>query len=120
MVDFVSIVELGQDLVGIAQQNYSQDFMEGDSIEYTSIVSSGNSTTYPRVIQLNIYGQNLEGEEIVNFFAISFTNNCSAYPVFEDGFMLGWTTVVSSERILLKSWWDTSWSNLFHAPTDGS
>jgi hypothetical protein len=93
-VDFVTVVELGQDFLGVAQQDYSQIFADGDSFDYVSVVSNGNST-YPKAIQLNIFGENADGDAIANIVLVSFTNNCSVYPVFDEGFSLGWAKFVS-------------------------
>ena len=96
LVDFVSVIELGQHLVAVAQQNYTGSFVNGGSFNYTSIISSDNNTD-PRVIQLNLYGQNAEGQAIVNILAVSYTNNCSAYPVFNGTFPIGWIDMVSGD-----------------------
>lgn len=93
-VEFVTVLELGQNFAIIAQQNYTQNFADGDSFDYVSVVSDDVST-FPKALQMNIYGQNADGEAIVNIIAISFTNNCSVYPVLGDGFSLGWTEFVS-------------------------
>jgi hypothetical protein len=96
-VDFVTVVELGQDSVGVAQQNYSQSFADGDFFDYVSIVGNDNST-FPKAIQLVLYAQNAGGNEIVNILAVSFTNDCSVYPVLDEGFSLGWADFVSLVR----------------------
>lgn len=93
-MDFVSIVESSQNFTAIAQKNYTGNITNGDSFEYTSTVQDG-STPFPAVIQLNVYGKNDAGDDIVNVLAISYTQNCSAYPVFVEDFSLGWTNFVS-------------------------
>ena len=93
LVDSVTVVELGQDSMIVAQQNYSEPYYDGDSFDYVSVVSDDNSV-FPKGIQLNVYGQNANGDDIANIILVTFTNNCSVYPVF-DGFSEGWAMFVS-------------------------
>jgi hypothetical protein len=98
-VSLVSVLELGQDFTVLAQQNVSGVFGDGDSFMYNSIVAgrvAGVDVEIPRIIQLNIFGLNAANQPIVNFFAISFTNACTVYPVFEEGNTAGWTRFVSA------------------------
>lgn len=94
IVDKIIIVELGENFTGIAQQNFNQTFFDGDSFEYISSIFD-DSSTVPKGIQVNMFGQNAAGDAIISTFLIQFTNNCSFYPVFEEGFSLGWTNFVS-------------------------
>lgn len=95
-VSVITVVELDENSVGIAQQNITYSLTDGDSFGYLSLISDGNST-FPSAIQLNIYGENAAGDSIVNVIAVSFTKNCSAYPVFEEDYSLGWVKFVSGD-----------------------
>lgn len=88
-VDFVIVIELDENNTAIAQQNISQVLADGDSFEYVSSILVDPST-FPSAIQLNVYGSNAAGDAIVSLVAVAFTGNCAAYPVFMDGFSLGW------------------------------
>jgi hypothetical protein len=103
-VDFVDVLELGNEFEVIVQNNFTSNFIDGDSFNYTSIVASQaevvDADKIPRVIQLNLYGLNAQNQKIVNFFAIAFTNNCFAYPVLMPGNSAGWTQFVSCNMCL--------------------
>ncbi len=101
-VENILIIELGNDSIGIAQQNFSQAFNNGDSFEYVSSIND-DASTIPKTIQLNILGQNAAGQSIINFLAIQFTNNCSFYPVLDEGSSLGWTVIVSAKYPIYSS-----------------
>jgi hypothetical protein len=99
-VSLVSVLELGQDFRVLAQENVTKVFRDGDSFMYKSIVAdqvAGADVETPRVIQLNFFALNAENQPIVNFFAIAFSNDCSVYPVFEEGDTAGWTRFVSAK-----------------------
>jgi hypothetical protein len=98
-VSLVAVLELGQDFTVLAQQNVTGVFGDGDSFMYNSIVAdqvAGADVEIPRVIQLNIFGMNAENQPIVNFFAIAFSNDCTVYPVLDEGNTAGWTRFVSA------------------------
>ena len=95
-IESVGILELGQDFEVLSQQNITSGvFADGDSFEYTSIIMSEGNDKIPKVIQLNIFARNSIGERIVNFYAISYTNNCEQYPSLVEGGSAGWTHFVS-------------------------
>ena len=98
-MDFVNILELGQDFTVIDQNNFTGTFVNGDSFAYASIIDGQdedvNVAKIPRVLQLNIVGINAQNQPVVNFYAIEFTNNCFAYPVITPGDSAGWTSFVS-------------------------
>ena len=100
IVTNVQVIELGQAFEVINQKDEVD--IEDDSFSYTSVSADASYTgSIPKVIQVNIFANDAEGVEIVNFFAISFTNDCNTYPVLEVGNTAGWTEIVS---LLLVTW----------------
>lgn len=97
-VQTIDILELGQDLRVLVQENIEGNFADGDNFSYTSIASiPGNietSVEIPRALQLNIVGVNANDEPIINVYIITFTNNCGTYPVLQEGQSAGWTRFV--------------------------
>ena len=89
----VDILELASDFSVINQQNRTGPFVDGDSFKFISVAQEA---AVPKILQLNIYGSNTLGEPIVNFFAISFTNDCDVYPVFGEDNFAGWVMFVST------------------------
>lgn len=102
MVDFVNILELGQDFTVLDQTNFTTIFLNGDSFTYTSIVAdqakAADASQIPSVLQLNIFGVNAQNQPVVNLYAIKFTNDCFAYPVIMPGNSAGWTSFVSGNE----------------------
>ena len=94
-VQYVDVLELGQGFEVLTQENITGTFMDGDTIEYTSIVMS-DAVDIPKVIQLNIFAFNAKREPIVNFFAIAYSNDCDEYPTLIEGESAGWTQFVST------------------------
>ena len=70
------------------------DYKDGDTISFVSKVSTIQNY-FLEAIQLNMYGRNKDGEEIINVYQIIFTNACGAYPVLSEGQSIGWTRFVS-------------------------
>jgi hypothetical protein len=97
-VQSIDILELGQDLRVLVQENIEGSFGDGDTFSYTSVASiPGNIVTsveIPRALQLNIVGVNANDEPIINVYIITFTNNCGTYPVLQEGQSAGWTRFV--------------------------
>ena len=104
-VQTIDILELGQDLRVLVQENIAGNFGDGDSFQYTSIAAIpaeiNSSVDIPRAIQLNIVGVNRLDEPIINVYIITYTNNCGAYPVLQEGQSAGWTVMVSYNTLLL-------------------
>jgi hypothetical protein len=99
-VERISIQELGRDLKVLDNTNEQGEFVDGDSIEYTS-VSSGEITELEQVpggLQVNLIGRNALSQEISNSFLIQYTNDGSASPVIVIGDQIGWVTFVSTLR----------------------
>ena len=102
-VDSINVLELGQNLRVVAQTNIEQSFNDGDTFTYTSIIADPDSIQevqeVPRALQINIVGNNEAGDRIINVFIVTFTNQCDAYPVFEEGQSAGWVKFVSKCKI---------------------
>lgn len=99
-VQSIDILELGQDLEIVVQENIAGSFGDGDTFSYTSYAAEPgeiiNPNDIPRAIQLNIVGINQFDQTIINVYLITFSNNCGAYPVLFEGQYAGWTRFVSA------------------------
>ena len=98
-VQSIDILELGQDLRVLVQENIEGNFLDGDSFRYTSVSANPDAIEsylgLPRAIQINAIGVNANDETIINVYIITFTNDCGAYPVLFEGQTAGWTRFVS-------------------------
>jgi hypothetical protein len=90
-IESVDVLELGQEFEVLSQQNITGPYVNGDSFDYTSIITREDFNGVPKVIQLNIFALNQLGERIVNFFAISYSNICDEFPTLIEGGSSGWT-----------------------------
>lgn len=99
VVESIDVLELGQGLRVLAQENIVGTFVDGDTFNYTSLTANPedilDTADIPRGIQINIVGSNQFDEPLINVFIVTFTNNCGAYPVIEQGQSAGWTRFVS-------------------------
>jgi hypothetical protein len=102
-VSEITVIELAQDVGVLVREEIFQDgvlFQDGDTFTYSSIVDTPSEVSspndVPRVLQLNIVGQNQAGEDIINVFVITYTNTCTDFPVFTVGQSIGWVTLVSA------------------------
>ena len=104
-VQSIDILELGQDLSVLVQENIEGNFVDGDSFNYTSVAANpdaiGDYLDIPRAIQINAVAVNALDEPIINVYIITFTNDCNAYPVLFEGQYAGWTRFVS--KFLIES-----------------
>jgi hypothetical protein len=100
-VKSIDILEMGQDLRVLVQENYGGYYSNGYTFTYASVTADpANINTpvdIPRALQLNIVGVNSKDEPIINVYIITFTNDCESYPVLSTGQSAGWTRFVSSE-----------------------
>lgn len=101
-VQSIGILELGQDVRVLNQENIEGNFGDGDTFQYTSVAANPvnivDSADIPRALQLNLIGLNANDEPIINVYIITFTNNCGTYPVLFEGQSAGWTVFVSRVR----------------------
>lgn len=100
VVNTFQIIELNQDLEPVAQTSLRGNFLNGANISYTSIITQFNASVaesaVPRGISLVITGRNAENVSVVSSSIVVFNNDCTVYPVLEEGETLGWTLLVSS------------------------
>ncbi len=102
----IVVIELGQDFqilnsTTVFSIEGGDVFTPDMEVDFESIISYkelshfDDSTNIPKVLQVNIFGENPSGNQIINFFAISFTNQCDAYEVVDDTSTAGWVDFVS-------------------------
>jgi hypothetical protein len=105
LVRTIDVLEIGQDLRVLVQEQIEGNFTNGDSFEYSSIASMPDEIStpvdIPRAIQLTIVGSNQLDESIINVFMLTFTNDCEVYPALIAGQSAGWTTFVSALACIL-------------------
>ena len=92
-VQSIKIYEFDQYESILKEETIGGDFKDGDTFSFIS--NAGRGVNIPKKIQLFIYGQNKDGEELINIYIITFTNDCGAFPVLSDGQSVGWTRFVS-------------------------
>ena len=94
-VQSIDVLELGQGLRVLVQENIIGNFSNGDSFVYTSLTAApieiNETDEVPRAIQINIVGTNNLNEALINVYIITFTNDCGAFPLFLEGQSAGWT-----------------------------
>lgn len=97
-VQSIDVLELGQDLRVLVQENIEGNFVDGDTFSYSSIAALpggiASAVDIPRALQLNLVGVNANDEPIINVYIITFTNSCGTYPVLQEGQSAGWTRFV--------------------------
>jgi len=118
-VEYVDIVELGQAFEILTQHTITGSYMDGDTIDYVSISGSEDNGGVPRVIQLNIYALNAAGETIVNFFAISYSNDCTEGITLIEGGSAGWVHFAKLEPPTAKLCPDVPTEAPIEGPTEG-
>lgn len=97
----VSVAELNKNLAVLEQTSYIEDFRDGDSFTYTSILSTPESITgltpdtIPGGIQLDLVGINQLEQPITNVWIILFDTVCGIFPILQVGDQIGWTILVS-------------------------
>ena len=106
-VQSIDILELGQDLRVLVQENIEGNFGDGDTFQYTSVAADptniNSAVDIPRALQLNLVGVNANDEPIINVYIITFTNSCGTYPVLQEGQSAGWTRFVSLIHLYTQS-----------------
>lgn len=100
-VSTIDVLELNEDLDVLEQTQYADDFRNGDTFTYTSVMgmrsdfANLSAKEIPAGLQLNIVGRNQIDQPIVNLWAMLFSNECGIYPVLVPGDAIGWTILVS-------------------------
>lgn len=96
----VQILELDQNLQVIFQTTLEDNFVNGSSFNYSSITHTMpqllNDTSIPKGIQVFLTGRNAEEQDLVNFWAIVYDNDCGVFPLLEVDQKVGWTIFVSA------------------------
>lgn len=94
----IQILEILNNSTLIQNIDSNGSYFDGDSFTFSSIVQRYSGVgDVPRVLQFNIYAQNTEGQPIINILAIEFTNDCTVYPVLEEGSSAGWLSFTKLE-----------------------
>jgi hypothetical protein len=93
------IFEFDQDFQLLVATTFPGDFLDGDSITYTSIVAdqAADASKVPKLLQISIFALNSEKQPVVNSFGIVFSNDCNVYPVIDPGNSAGWISFVSCD-----------------------
>ena len=99
MIDTMQILELDQKQQVVSQTVYDDGYTNGDIISFASIVvqdpTQVDSMTLPSGLAVTITGRNAAGQQLLNSWAVRYTNSCDIYPVLEPGMQIGWTVLVS-------------------------
>lgn len=94
----IQILELDQKFDVVGKYRTSGEFATGDKFNYTSITASPdklNATSTPSAFQVFLTGRNAAEQDLVNFYAIVYDNDCGVWPLLEEGDKAGWTIFVS-------------------------
>lgn len=89
--------EVDQNGAEVARSTLVESFSNGDTFTFTSTTSTNrslDSISIPLGLALSIRGANALGQPIVNNWFVIFTNDCLVFPVFNNGFQIGVTTLV--------------------------
>jgi hypothetical protein len=95
----VIVSELDANLLPVSQAVYRGPFVNGEIIQYTSIILTSpdniNADTIPRGFQVVLTGLNLGEETLTNTWVITYENDCGIFPLLQKGEQIGWTIFVS-------------------------
>ena len=105
----IEILELDQNMQITSETTIpGNNFVDGDTFQYTTKDALADSdeigndpdpvmSKVQKAIQLTMIGMNRIGKPIINVYIITYTNDCNAYPVLQEGQSIGWTVFVSFE-----------------------
>jgi hypothetical protein len=99
IVTEIQVLELDQNFDVVGQYREAGEFTSGDTFQYTSVTATPsklNATSIPSAIQLFLSGRNAAEQDLVNFYAIVYDNDCGVWPLLEEGDRAGWTVFVST------------------------
>jgi hypothetical protein len=96
----ITIAEVDENYQVLYQYDYPGDFEQGDSFSFNSSIAGGMSVI-PRGLTVTVIGEGPNGTEIINLWAMLFSDDCDDYPIIQDGNKAGWTTFVSIIYALL-------------------
>ena len=103
LISNIIINELDRSGNSINQSNLTGTFLDGDSVEYASVLSEADVPGSVGGLLMSLVGQNAAGDIILNSWAILYTNSCDEYPVLLAGNQIGWTVLVSTGWLFLLS-----------------
>ncbi|CAB9521813.1 Desert hedgehog protein [Seminavis robusta] len=92
LITSIQIFELDGSFGVIQQVPLSGAFRDGDSFIYTSI-SAYRTDVAPRALQAILNGVNAMDQPIQLTWIVTFSRDCSNFPVLNEGNILGWTTL---------------------------
>ena len=100
LVTKITITEFGQDGSIIMEDEMSEQFLNGDVFDYTSIAATGilPNSEVPVTLQITLSGQNEIGVSLFNTVAFRYTNECDEYVSFEPDAAVGWLLIVSVRK----------------------
>jgi hypothetical protein len=98
-VTAIQILELNQTMDVVNQRLLEGDYLNGGTFRYVSFVvsdsfNSSDTGSYPKGLQMVLKGFNAAGQEMSNFWLVLFSNECTVYPVLEQGQRNGWAIFV--------------------------
>eukprot|EP00525_Craspedostauros_australis_P002670 CAMPEP_0198112988 /NCGR_PEP_ID=MMETSP1442-20131203/4759_1 /TAXON_ID= /ORGANISM="Craspedostauros australis, Strain CCMP3328" /LENGTH=184 /DNA_ID=CAMNT_0043769953 /DNA_START=106 /DNA_END=660 /DNA_ORIENTATION=+ len=96
----VTFTELDRNLNVLTQETHESLYMQhGDILTYESFSNTPEEidsvADLPRALQINVVGTNQHGEGVTNVALITFTNDCTFFPVVQPRHTVGWLTVTS-------------------------
>ena len=100
----MDVLELRENFTVMAQTNFTSEYRDGDSFVYQAVTNNPDIEELPWVLQVNLFGENADGQTISNFYAIAFTNDCDVYPVLNVSSTVGWNIIVSQCVASCVSW----------------
>lgn len=83
--------EVGNPIGGL---NLTGTYIDGDSVQFASVLSEAVTPTSVGGLVVSIAGQNAAGEVLTNSWAIIFSTSCDVYPILVAGDQIGWTVLV--------------------------
>eukprot|EP00522_Entomoneis_paludosa_P007484 CAMPEP_0172458958 /NCGR_PEP_ID=MMETSP1065-20121228/30259_1 /TAXON_ID=265537 /ORGANISM="Amphiprora paludosa, Strain CCMP125" /LENGTH=571 /DNA_ID=CAMNT_0013213461 /DNA_START=118 /DNA_END=1833 /DNA_ORIENTATION=- len=98
-VSLIEITELGQDGSPVSSDSAEGNFPDGTSFTYISHLNNANlsQTELPKSIIGLLIGVTSSGEQVVNEWSVSFTNECGAsFPVLQAGDQIGWLEITGT------------------------
>jgi hypothetical protein len=101
VVKLIQVIEVNLDLSNLSVENLNGDFEDGFTWKYESVTAGelSDEQEIPGGIQVNIRGQDEDGNMITNSVIIDYSNSEDGYPVLEVGNRIGWIVIVSQASL---------------------
>jgi hypothetical protein len=93
----IQFLELNKDSLLLQQDPRTGDFLDGDTVRFTSVLAaqtSPNEATLPRALQMAMRGRNAADQQIQLTWVIVYSNSCGVVPVMLEGQKQGWSVFV--------------------------